>query len=230
MGARFMKREDVRARIEEVGIVPAVRVSTAERAQFAAETLMSAGIPVAEITLTTPGAIDVISKLAMSYPDMIVGAGTVLDEESARRCVGAGARFLTSPGLVLEVVECALKNDLVVFPGALSATEVILAWKAHVDFVKIYPCAEVGGDRYIRALKVPLPQVSLIASGGVNQQTAGNFILAGATALGIGKELIPTEAIDQRREDWIHELARRYVNMVKEARARRMSGEHGGHA
>lgn len=225
-----MKREDVRARIEEVGIVPAVRVSTAERAQFAAETLMSAGIPVAEITLTTPGAIDVISKLAMSYPDMIVGAGTVLDEESARRCVGAGARFLTSPGLVLEVVECALKNDLVVFPGALSATEVILAWKAHVDFVKIYPCAEVGGDRYIRALKVPLPQVSLIASGGVNQQTAGNFILAGATALGIGKELIPTEAIDQRREDWIHELARRYVNMVKEARARRMSGEHGGHA
>lgn len=218
-----MTRTEVRARIEEIGILPAIRVSAPERARFALEAVNRAGIPVAEVTMTVPGALDVIFQMAKSLPDMVIGAGTVLDVETARRCLDAGARFLTSPGLVLEVVEFALKHDVVVFPGALTPTEVITAWKAGADFVKIFPCAEVGGHHYIRTLKVPLPQVRLIASGGVNQQTAFDFILAGASALGIGGELIPQEALNKRQETQIHELARRFLHIVKDARAQKES-------
>jgi 2-dehydro-3-deoxyphosphogluconate aldolase/(4S)-4-hydroxy-2-oxoglutarate aldolase len=214
-----MNKVDVRARIEELGIIPAVRVSTPEHACFAAEAVNRAGIPIAEITMTIPNAIDVISCLAQTLPDMIVGAGTVLDTETAERCLDAGAKFLTSPGLVLEVVEFARKKDVLVFPGALTPTEVIAAWKAGADFVKIFPCAQVDGPAYIRALKVPLPQVSLIASGGVSQVTAASFIRAGATALGIGSDLIPPEALSRRAEEQIHELARRFLAMVRNTRA-----------
>ena len=143
---------------------------------------------------------------------MAVGAGTVLDMETARRCLDAGATFLTSTGLVPEVVEFALKNDVVVFPGAMTPTDVIAAWKTGADFVKIFPCGPLGGPSYIRALKLPFPQVPLIATGGVNQRTAGNFILAGATALGIGSELINPEGLPVMKEEQIQELARRYLN------------------
>src|SRR5579862_9293305 len=174
-----MNKVEVRSRIEEIGIVPAVRVTTAEHARFAAEAVNRSGIPIAEITMTVPHAIEVISHLTKSVPEMVVGAGTVLDIETAQRCLDAGAKFLTSPGLVMDVLEFAVKNDVVVFPGALTPTEVITAWKAGADFVKIFPCAQVGGASYIRALKVPLPQIPLVASGGVNQLTAANFIRAG---------------------------------------------------
>ncbi len=218
-----MKKNEVRARIEEIGIIPAVRASSADDARFAAETVHRAGIPIAEITMTVPGAIEVIADLTKGIPGMIVGAGTVLDMETARRCLDAGAKFLTSPGLVLELVAFAIENDVVVFPGALTPTEVITAWKAGADFVKIFPCGQVGGDSYIRALKAPLPQVPLIASGGVNQGTASNFILAGATALGIGGELIPRESVQHRQEDRILELARRFKKFVKQARSHKLA-------
>ena len=212
-------RIEVRARIEEIGILPAIRVSQRERAYFAAEAVYHGGIPLAEITMTVPDALDVMAQLTKHYPHMTIGAGTVLDVETARRCLGAGARFLTSPGFVPEVVEFALKNDVAIFPGALTPTEVIAAWKAGSDFVKIYPCDQVGGHTYIRTLKIPLPQIPLIASGGVTQHTAADFILAGASVLGIGAELITLEALYKRKEAQIHELARRFVGMVKEARA-----------
>lgn len=218
-----MKREEVRARIEEIAIIPAVRVSSPEEAHFAAAAVNHGGIPIAEITVTVPGAVDVIARLVRDFPKMIVGAGTVLDVETAKRCIDAGAYFLTSPGLVLEVVEFAMKKEVAVFPGALTPTEVITAWKAGADLVKVFPCAAVGGDHYIRTLKAPFPQVQLIASGGVNQQTALNFILAGAAALGIGGELIPNESVQLRHEDRIRELARRFRKVVKEARSRGMS-------
>jgi len=213
-----MEKSEVRARIEEIGIIPAVRLADTAHAQYAAEAVNRAGIPIVEITMTVPGAVDLIAELARSLPEMIVGAGTVLDRDTAHRCIDAGARFITSPGLVFEVVEFAVKKGVVVFPGALTPTDVIAAWKAGADFVKIYPCAQVGGPSYIRALKIPLPQVPLIASGGVNQQTATNFILAGASALGVGSELIPHEALRRRHEEQIGELARRFLSMVKEAR------------
>ncbi len=213
-----MKREEVRARLEDIGIIPVIRVSSPEDAGFAAEAVASGGIPIVEITMTVPGASEVISHLVRSAPEMIVGAGSVLDTEMARSCVDEGARFLTSEGFDLEVVEFAAKQGVVVFPGALTPTEVITAWKAASDFVKVFPCAQLGGDSYIRALKAALPQVPLIAAGGVNQLTAGTLILAGAAALGVGRELIPKEAIQQRRAGWIRELAQRFLASVKNAR------------
>ncbi len=216
-----MKRHEVRARIEEFGILPSVRVKTRELARFAAETLYSAGIPVVEITLTVPGALEIIDDLAKRYPDMAVGAGTVLDEESARVCIEHGARFLTSPGFIPEVVAYANKVNVVVLPGALTPTEIIAAWKAGSDLVKIFPTGHIGGVEYVRALKVPLPQIPLIATGGVNQLTATNFILAGATAIGVGGVLLPKEALHLRQVDRIRELASRFLAMVRDARALR---------
>jgi 2-dehydro-3-deoxyphosphogluconate aldolase/(4S)-4-hydroxy-2-oxoglutarate aldolase len=213
-----MTREEVKACIEEIGIFPGIRVGSADQALYAAKTLYAAGIPIAEITMTVPGAINVIGELAQKFPSMVVGAGTVLDKETAERCLDAGARFITSTGLVMEVIGTAHRRGVVVIPGALTPTEVISAWKAGADYVKIYPAAALGGDLYIRSLKLPLPQVSLIAAGGVNQQTATGFILAGATALGVGSELLPKEAIRRHQEHRIHELARRFLGFVKEAR------------
>jgi 2-dehydro-3-deoxyphosphogluconate aldolase/(4S)-4-hydroxy-2-oxoglutarate aldolase len=198
--------------------MPSIRVASAELALFAAETVYEAGIPVVEITMTVPNAVEVIAQLTQNYPNFVVGAGTVLDTETAQRCLDAGARFITSPGLVPDVLEFTLKNDVAAIPGALTPSEVIAAWKAGADFVKIYPCAQVGGDQYIRALKVPLPQIKLIASGGVNQLTAANFIFAGAASLGIGSELMPRQALKMRKDQWIHELARRFLEAVRSAR------------
>ena len=213
-----MTREEVRNCIEEIGIFPGIRVKTADRAIYCAEILYQAGIPVAEITMTVSGAIGAIRKLAQSFPEMVIGAGTVLDQETAERCLDAGARFLTSTGFVPEVVECASKGNIVAIPGALTPTEVITAWKAGADFVKIYPAAPVGGDLYIRSLKLPLPQVKLIAAGGVNQQTATRYIMAGASAIGVGVELLPRDAIDKHQDHRIHELARRFLGFVRDGR------------
>ena len=217
--ANAMNRTEVRATIQKVGILPSVRVTSRDLASFAAETVHASGIPVVEITMTTPGAIEVIDDLARRFPDLAVGAGTVLDEETARRCIDAGARFLTSPGFIPEVVAFAKKKDVVVLPGALTPTEVIAAWKAGADFVKLFPSSHMGGIHYVRALKVPLPQILLIASGGVNQMTAFDFIMAGATAIGVGGELLPKEALHFRQDDRIRELAGRFIGMVRDARA-----------
>lgn len=213
-----MNKEDAKARIEGIGIFPGIRVKSADQALYAAETLFHAGIPVAEITMTVPNAVDVIGKLALAFPELVVGAGTVLDTETAERCLGAGALFLTSTGLVPEVVEAASKANAVAIPGALTPTEVIAAWKMGADFVKIFPTAPVGGNLYIRSLKLPLPQVRLIAAGGVNQQTATGYILAGASAIGVGVELLPSDAVQRRHDHRIQELARRFLGFVAEAR------------
>jgi 2-dehydro-3-deoxyphosphogluconate aldolase/(4S)-4-hydroxy-2-oxoglutarate aldolase len=216
-----MQRDEVCKRIREIGIVPSARVKTPDQARFAAEMLYASGIPVIEITLTVPQATDAIADLAKRFPDLVVGAGTVLDEESARRCLDAGARFLTSPGFVPDVVACARQADAAVFPGAMTPSEVIAGWKAGADFVKIYPAATAGGPNYIRALKVALPQIPLIVTGGVNQSTAFDYILAGAHAIGVGSELLPKDALKNKQGESIRELARRFRNMVKEARAQR---------
>lgn len=215
-----MKREDVRARIEQIGIIPAVRATSSEGARYAGETVCESGIPIAEITMTCPDAPEVIAHLAKKLPNAIIGAGTVMDRETAQRCLDSGARFLTSPTFEREVVEFANEKNVVVFPGALTPSEVYRSWKAGSDFVKIFPCAQVGGENYIRALRGPFPQVKLIASGGVNQQTIINFFLSGATAVGIGGELIPKEAIQQHQTERINELARRFLAYVHSARQR----------
>jgi 2-dehydro-3-deoxyphosphogluconate aldolase/(4S)-4-hydroxy-2-oxoglutarate aldolase len=215
-----MDRTEVCERIRQIGIIPAIRVSSAEDAHFAADTVARGGIPIVEITMTVPEAVELISHLVRHHEKMIVGAGTVLDIETARRCMDAGASFLTAPGLDLAIIEFAAKESVAVLPGALTPTEVVTAWKAGSDFVKVFPCAQVGGDRYIKALKTALPQIPLIAAGGVTQQTAANFIFAGATAIGVGTELIPQEAIEHRESERIQELAHRFIGFVNAARER----------
>ena len=214
-----MTKEEIRARIVEIGIIPAIRVYSESEALFAAEAVCSSGIPIVEVTMTIPGALGIIQQLTRHRTDIIVGAGTISDVETAAQCLDAGAGFLTSPGLDLEIVEFALKRGIVVLPGALTPSEVMAAWKAGADFVKVFPCSQVGGPDYIRTLKAPFPQVPLIAAGGVNQKNAADYILAGATALGIGQHLIHENAIKRRQRERIHELARRYTNMVSDARS-----------
>src|SRR5580704_7841719 len=215
-----MKKAEVCALIKDVGIIPGIRVSSYEEGHFAAEAVTAGGIPIVEITMTVPGAVDLITHLVKHHPKMIVGAGTVLDTEKARICIDAGASFLTSPSLNLKIIELANKEEIAILPGALTPTEVITAWQAGADFVKVFPCSQHGGESYIRALKAPFRDVLMIAAGGVNQQTAANFILAGATAIGVGAELVPPEAIECRQADRIKELAQRFVGFVKEARGR----------
>ena len=213
-----MTREEVRARIEEIGVIPAIRVSTPEDALLAAEAVAEGGIPIVELTMTVPGAIDVIAALVKQHVNLVVGAGTVWDTETAARCLDAGAMFLTSTGLDLDVVRFAHERNTVVFPGALTPSEVMLAWKAGADFVKVFPCSHVGGPAYIKTLKAPFPKVPLIGSGGVNQQNVAEFIVAGAAAVSVGGHLIPKKAIQLRQPHRIHELAKRFVGAVEAAR------------
>lgn len=213
-----MTREEVRDRIEEIGVVPAVRLYSYEDALFAAAAVAEAGLPIVEVTMTVPGAIELISQLVRTQPDLIVGAGTVFDTDSAQRCIDAGVKFLTSTGLDLEIVDVALKEQVLIFPGVLTPSEVHAAQKAGCSIVKVFPCAQMGGPSYIRALKGPFPHLKLIASGGVTQANAADFILSGASALGIGGDLIPRKAIKLKESHWIRELARRFVAIVKEAR------------
>jgi 2-dehydro-3-deoxyphosphogluconate aldolase/(4S)-4-hydroxy-2-oxoglutarate aldolase len=215
-----MNSTEVREKIEKVGIVPCARVSVPDYAIYAAETLYKSGIPVIEIPLTLREAPQVIEQLASRFADLVVGAGTVLDEASAQRSIDAGARFITSPGFVPQVVACAKKAGVVVFPGALTPSEVIAGWTAGADFVKIFPAATVGGPLYVRALKVPLPHIPLIVTGGVNQLTAADYIRSGASAIGVGRELLPPEALVHRQTHRIELLASRFIKMVNEARER----------
>ena len=213
-----MKKEEVLAKIHEVGIVPGIRTLSSEDGRFAAEAIAEGGIPIVEITMTVPRAIDVISDMVKNSPHVIVGAGTVLDLETARRCLDAGVGFITSPGLNLKIVEFAVKENRLVIAGAMTPSEVITAWQAGSPLVKVFPCGPIGGPAYIKALRGPYPQVPMIAAGGVNQETAADFILAGAAALGIGGRLIPKAAVEHRRPEQISELARRFLRIVKTAR------------
>ena len=209
-----MKKHEVRARIEEIGIVAAARVYSKEDALFAAQAVVEGGIPVVEIPLTVPQATDVISHLAKSVPPIIVGAGGVRTLATARKCLEAGAKFLTSDGLHPAVIEFAAQEEIIAIPGALTPTEVMAAWEAGSDFVKVVPCAHIGGEAYILSLNRMFPHIPLIAAGGVDQQNAQNFIIAGATGLGVGRELLPPEAIRLRKPDRIGELARRFLGFV----------------
>ena len=214
-----MTKQEVRAWIEETGIIAAVRERSKENALFAAEAVVQAGIPVVEIALTVPQATTVISQLAKSLPGIVVGAGSVTKPEAARQCLDAGAQFLTSDGFHSAVVEFGSKQGVVVIPGTLTPTEVICAWETNADFVKVVPCTQLGGPTYIASLHAMFPDIPLIASGGVDQLTASKLILAGAIGLGVGRELIPKEAIQHRQSARIGELARRFLDFVKSGKA-----------
>lgn len=220
-----MNKTEICERIEEIGVIPAIWVTSVEDACFAAHALESGGIPILEITVAGPDAIDLLAHVVRHHEKVIVGAGTVLDCDTAKQAADAGASFLTAPGFDFSIAEFAAKEDLAVIPGALTPTEVVTAWRVGAEFVKVFPCSQVGGDKYIQALKKALPQIPLIAAGGVTQHTAGQFILAGAAAIGVGTELIPPDAIAQRQVERIRELAHRFSRFVKNARSRLEAGK-----
>jgi 2-dehydro-3-deoxyphosphogluconate aldolase / (4S)-4-hydroxy-2-oxoglutarate aldolase len=215
-----MEKRDVREKIERIGLVPIIRASSPEEARFAAEAVLKGGIPIVEITMTVPGALEVISALAESMPEILVGAGTVLNKSMARKCADAGANFLVTPGFNKPTVVESKKLGLLIMAGALTPTEVMAAWDSGADFVKVFPCGSMGGAAYLKALKGPLPQVPLVPTGGVTLETVKHYIQAGAAALGVGGELILKDALKARRADVISGLAASFLELVNEARNR----------
>jgi 2-dehydro-3-deoxyphosphogluconate aldolase/(4S)-4-hydroxy-2-oxoglutarate aldolase len=213
-----LHNDEVRARLEEIGVIPAFRGSSAEAALYVADSLAEAGIPILEISANNDEAVDMISHVVKRSPKTIVGAGSIGSITMARRCVDAGVSFLASEALMLDVVEFAAKERIAALPGAFTPTEIMAAWNAGADFVKVVPCDAAGGAQYIRSLKAALPDVALIATGGVTQQTAFDLIAAGATGLGIGRELIPADAVRLRHTARIQELGRRFLNFVDAGR------------
>jgi 2-dehydro-3-deoxyphosphogluconate aldolase / (4S)-4-hydroxy-2-oxoglutarate aldolase len=216
-----MNKKELRAQVELAGLVPVIRTSSAEDARFAVEEVSHGGIPIIEVTMTVPGAIEVIRELVKKVPGVILGAGTVLDVDSARQCIDAGAQFISSPALDVPTVELVAQNpNIIMMAGALTPTEILTAWKAGADFVKIFPCSLVGGENYIRALRRPFPDIPFIAGGGVTQQNASHYLLAGVAALSIGKELVPHESMLLHKPDRIRELTRRFATIVRSSRSR----------
>jgi 2-dehydro-3-deoxyphosphogluconate aldolase / (4S)-4-hydroxy-2-oxoglutarate aldolase len=214
-----MNKQQVRERLIEIGVIPVVRASSSAQALMAAQAVREGGIPIVEITMTVPGALDVIRELRKaSDSSVLIGAGTVLNKKMAQDCVDAGAQFLVSPGLDVPSVEFAQKEGMLMLAGALTPTEVITAWNAGSELVKIFPCGQVGGAAYIKSLKGPLPQVPLVPTGGVNLNTAADFILAGAAALGVGGELVQADALKTGNASVIVENARKFLALVKDAR------------
>jgi 2-dehydro-3-deoxyphosphogluconate aldolase/(4S)-4-hydroxy-2-oxoglutarate aldolase len=215
-----MTSKEILAFITEVGIVPIVRTSSAEGAIQAVEAIYNGGVRAAEITMTVPGAIHALEKLADRFGGkLILGAGTVLDPETARACMLAGAEFFVTPSLRLSTIEMAKRYSKVICPGALTPTEVLTAWEAGADMVKIFPCGNVGGPKYIKALKGPFPQIEMIPTGGVNLETTGDFLKAGACAVAVGSELVDAKTVKEGRFDIIENRARQYLAAIAQARA-----------
>ena len=209
-----MTKQQIARRIIEIGIVPVVRASSPEHAMAAASAVCAGGIPIIELTMTVPSAIDVIRELKRSMDGtVLIGAGTVLDARTAAQCLEAGAEFLVSPGFDRATVKFAKREGTLIMAGALTPTEVIAAWNAGADFVKIFPCGNVGGPSYIRALKAALPQIPMVPTGGVNLATAAQYLQAGACALGIGGELVSGSS------QKITEAAAQYVAIIQAARS-----------
>ena len=214
-----MNKSKTITRIIETGLIPVVRAESSDIAMRAIDAIKEGGISVLEITMTVPGAIRVIEEVARRFgEDAIVGAGTVLDAETARACILAGAQFIVSPALDLDTISCCRRYSIPVMPGAMTPSEVITAWKAGADFVKVFPANAVGGASYIKALKAPLPQVELVPTGGVSLKTAADFIKAGAAALGVGADLVDTAALRNGEDKAISERARQFIEIVKSAR------------
>ncbi|MBI4166084.1 MAG: bifunctional 4-hydroxy-2-oxoglutarate aldolase/2-dehydro-3-deoxy-phosphogluconate aldolase [Acidobacteria bacterium] len=206
--------------IREVGLVPIVRVPTEEDAVRAAEAIAQGGIGIAEITMTVPSAVRVLEGVAGRYGDkVLLGAGTVLDPETCRAAMLAGAEFIVTPSLNLQVIELARRYGKPVLPGSLTPTEVVTAWQAGADMVKVFPCGAVGGPKYIKALKRPLPQIEMVPTGGVNLENTAEYIKAGAAAVAVGGELMDLKALKEGRLDQIVETAKKFVQAVRAGRA-----------
>jgi 2-dehydro-3-deoxyphosphogluconate aldolase/(4S)-4-hydroxy-2-oxoglutarate aldolase len=214
-----MEKRDVFNRMITEGLIPVIRVSSAKEAIDVADAIKEGGVTLIEITMSVQGAIDAIKELTQKYKDeIIMGAGTILDSETGRAALLAGAQFIVSPTLNLDLIQLAHRYSAVVIPGAMTPTEILTAWNAGADMVKVFPAAQLGGPEYLKALRGPLPQILLVPTGGVNLQNAGAFIKAGATALGVGGELVDKKAVKEKKFKIITENTRAFLKVIREAR------------
>jgi 2-dehydro-3-deoxyphosphogluconate aldolase/(4S)-4-hydroxy-2-oxoglutarate aldolase len=214
-----MEKREVFNRMVSEGLIPVIRVTAASEAIDVADAIKEGGVTLIEITMSVQGAIDVIKELNQKYKDeIIMGAGTVLDPETARAALLAGSQFIVTPTLNLDVIQLAHRYSAVVVPGAMTPTEILTAWNAGADMVKVFPAGQLGGPEYIKAIRGPLPQVLLVPTGGVNLQNAGAFIKAGATALGVGGELVDKKAVKEKKFNIITENTRAFLKIIREAR------------
>jgi 2-dehydro-3-deoxyphosphogluconate aldolase/(4S)-4-hydroxy-2-oxoglutarate aldolase len=215
-----MEKAKVLAAMREIGLVPVLRADSVDKALALAEAIAAGGVTVLEITMTVPGAMQVMRKLAEDRPDILIGAGTVLDPETARMCILEGAQFVVSPALNLKTIEMCHRYSIAVLPGALTPTEIVAAWQAGADVVKVFPASAMGGASYLKSIKAPLPQVELIPTGGVSLATAEDFLKAGAFALGVGADLADPKSVAEGRPEIVTESAQRYLSIVKSFRAK----------
>jgi len=213
-----MRKEQIVEKLREIGLVPVLRAESEEQALGIAAAIADGGVTVLEITMTVPGAIRVMSRLTKERPDILIGAGTVLDAETARMCMLEGAQFVVSPALNLQTIEMCHRYSIPVLPGALTPTEVVTAWQAGADVIKVFPASALGGAKYLKSLKAPLPQVEMIPTGGVSLATAREFLEAGSFALGVGADLVDTKAMAEGKPEKIMESAKKYLEIVREFR------------
>ena len=213
-----MEKSAVLKRLEESGLVPVMRADSVERALALAQAISAGGVKVLEVTMTVPGAMEVIRRLVKDRPEILVGAGTVLDAETARACILEGAQFIVSPALSLRTIELCRRYSVAVLPGALTPTEVVTAWEAGADVVKVFPAGALGGAKYLASLKGPLPQIPMIPTGGVSLSTAAEFLRAGAFALGVGSDLVDARALAEGRPEVITATAQKYLEIVRQFR------------
>lgn len=211
-----MTKAVVLASLKEIGLVPVLRAESVDKALALVEAIAAGGVTAMEVTMTVPGAIQVMRKLTEQRPDLLIGAGTVLDPETARACILEGAKFVVSPALNVKTIEMCHRYSVAALPGALTPTEVVNAWEAGADVVKIFPASAMGGAKYLSSLKAPLPQVEMIPTGGVSLETAKSFLDAGAFALGVGADLVNTKAMAEGKPEVVTESARKYMAIVKE--------------
>ena len=222
-----MTKQDVIQQMRHIGLVPVLRADSKAEALALAEAIAAGGVTVLEVTMTVPGAVRVMARLTRERPDLLIGAGTVLDPETARICLLEGAQFIVSPALNVRTVELCNRYSVAVLPGALTPTEVVTAWQAGADVIKVFPASAMGGAKYLASLKAPLPQVELIPTGGISHATAPDFLAAGAFALGVGADLVDPKAIAAGTPERITENARKYLSIVREYRAAKSVGAEG---
>jgi 2-dehydro-3-deoxyphosphogluconate aldolase/(4S)-4-hydroxy-2-oxoglutarate aldolase len=213
-----MNKQEVAARICEGGVIPVIRASSHEEALAVIDAIAAGGITTIEVTMTVPNAVELIDMLANEREHLLIGAGSVLDPETAHECISAGAEFIVSPTTNFDTILYCNETDVIVMPGALTPTEVVSAWDAGADFIKVFPADSMGGAKYLKSLKAPLPQIKLIPTGGVSQSTVADFIKAGAEAVGVGADLVDIKAIREGRAEDITVAARKYLEIVAEAR------------
>jgi 2-dehydro-3-deoxyphosphogluconate aldolase/(4S)-4-hydroxy-2-oxoglutarate aldolase len=216
-----MQNTDTVQRLKELGIVPIVRTASAEAAVRSVEAIAEGGIPCAEITMTVAGAVRALEKVADKFGDKIIlGAGTVLDPETARICMLAGAEFFVTPSLNVRTIDLVKRYSKAIFPGALTPTEIVTAWEAGADAIKVFPCSALGGAKYIKALKGPFPHIEFVPTGGVNLETVTDFLAAGCCAVGVGSELIDSKNAANGNYAVFTARARQFRDKIAEARGK----------